>query len=253
MFDAIVNGRIDTRGYEFEVTFADIEELNCCVTGGKGPGEKAPDISKISYAVLPAITRQYVLLDSGSALGHGNGPVLVCREGEYSAASPLWRVAIPGIHTTANLLLQKLFPELTDRRPMLFSDIAPAIARGDVDAGVLIHEGRFTWHEYDLELVADLGDEWDRVTGGLPLPLGAIVASRELTPKIVRDIEDLIRESIEYAFAHSAASREFVRSHAREIDDTVIGNHIALFVNKNSLSLGTDARRAILSLTGIAF
>jgi 1,4-dihydroxy-6-naphthoate synthase len=160
-------------------------------------------------------------------------------------------VAIPGTHTTANLLLQKLFPELTDRHPMLFSDIAPTVARGEVDAGVLIHEGRFTYREHGLKLIADLGVEWDRATGGLPLPLGAIVASRALPPGVVRDVEEMIRESIRYGFAHPGASREFIRSHAREMDDAVIDNHIALFVNDNSLTLSPEARLSIRTLTGL--
>ncbi len=248
MFEGLINGRIDTRGYEFESAFADIEDLNGRVMS-KGSG--APDISKISYAVLPSITHRYVLLDSGSALGHGNGPVLVCRERDNFLATNDPVIAVPGIRTTANLLLQKLFPRFTDRRPMLFSDIAPAVARGEVDAGVLIHEGRFTWRDHGLELVCDLGEEWDRATGGLPLPLGAIVASRGLPPEVIRDVEEMIRESIEYGFAHPEISREFVRSHAREMDEGVIDNHIALFVNNNSLALSSEARSAIHELTGI--
>lgn len=249
MFDALVNGRIGTGGYRFEVDFADIEELNRRVSADGGSGEGSPDICKISYAALPAITDRYTLLDSGSALGSGNGPVFVTRPG----AGEIKTVAIPGLRTTANLLLQKLYPTITDRRPMMFSEIAPAVARGDVDAGVLIHEGRFTWHEHGLELVADLGVEWDRATGGLPLPLGAIVARCGLPPKVVRDVEGLIRRSIEYGFAHPAASREFIRAHAREMNDGVIDNHIALFVNDNSLSIGPEALRAIEALTGVTF
>ncbi len=250
MFDGLVNGRIDTRGYRFDLRFADIEELNGRVMGASS----APDISKISYAAWPAIHDRYTLLDSGSALGHGNGPVLVCRHNSAPAANTSlssWSVAIPGIHTTANLLLQKLYPGLTDRRPMLFSDIAPAVARGEVDAGVLIHEGRFTYRNHGLELVADLGVEWDKATGGLPLPLGAIVASRALPAGVIRDVEEMIRESIEYSFANPAASREFIKSHAREMNDAVIDNHIRLFVNDNSLTLSPRAKRAIHALTGV--
>jgi 1,4-dihydroxy-6-naphthoate synthase len=135
---------------------------------------------------------------------------------------------------------------------MLFSDIAPAVARGEVTAGVLIHEGRFTWHDHGLALVCDLGEEWDRTTGGLPLPLGAIVASRSLPAEVVRDVEEMIRRSIEWGFAHPEASRGFIKAHAREMDDTVIDHHIALFVNDNSLTLSPEARRAIHALTGIA-
>lgn len=268
MFDALINSRIDTRGYSFEVNYFDIEELNRRVMQGE------PAISKISYAVLPAIDATYAVFDSGSALGHGNGPLLVARNAaaihEYLSdclssvsadgtkgsrllssfrAAP--RVAVPGLHTTANLLLQRLFPSLADRTPVLFSDIAPAIAEGEFDAGVLIHEGRFTYREHDLELVADLGVEWGRATLGLPLPLGAIVASRSLPPEAVKTVEELIRESVEYAFAHPEVSRKFVKEHAREMDDDVIDSHIALFVNENSLSLSSDARRAVKELTGV--
>jgi 1,4-dihydroxy-6-naphthoate synthase len=272
MFDALVNGRIDTRGLEFSVRFADIEELNRRVMSGSADSvplspaadnacfPSPADICKISYAVLPAIFDRYDLLDGGSALGHGNGPLLVARPDVASRfISPSFRdrdvfsglrVAVPGIHTTADLLLQRLFPELTDRRPMLFSQIAPAIERGDVDAGVLIHEGRFTYGDYGLELVADLGLEWERTTT-LPLPLGAIVASRSLPPEIVGTFEELLRESILYAFRHPLASREFVKSHARELNDDVIDSHIALFVNDNSLSLSPAALLAVKELTGV--
>lgn len=370
MFEAIVNRRIDTRGIDFDVSFADIEQLNArAMAGGSGssntPG--GPDICKISYAALPAVYDRYALLDSGSALGHGNGPLLVCRRdariivptqtptpiptptptptvtsiasvapvGLETPATPAvpaipdiaavghealeaclstaalaphagqitpvisdprafplpaaLSVAIPGIHTTANLLLRRLYPELTDRRPVLFSEIAPAVARGEFDAGVLIHEGRFTYRDHGLRLVADLGAEWERATassefpspqterdaqrgggdshglipdsryGGdkapgktaLPLPLGAIVASRALPPEIRGEVEALIRRSIEYAFAHPQASREFVKSHAREMDDGVIESHISLFVNGNSLTLDPRARLAIRILTGV--
>jgi 1,4-dihydroxy-6-naphthoate synthase len=242
MFDALINGRIDTRGFDFDVTYADIEELNSRVLD-RGCLD-APAVSKISYAVLHEIEDRYILLDSGSALGHGNGPLLVVRPGVEEITS----VAIPGVHTTANMLLQRLFSGLTDRRPMLFSEIAPAVARGDFDAGVLIHEGRFTYREHGLGLLADLGVEWGRVTGGLPLPLGAIVASRALPAGVVGDVEELIRRSVEYAFANPGVSREFVKSHAREMDDAVIESHIALFVNENSLALSPAAHRAIRTL-----
>lgn len=251
MFDALVNGRIGLRGCEFAVGFADIEELNRRVMGDGAGGDGGPDVCKISYAVLPAVADRYVLLDSGSALGRGNGPVFVTRPG--MDPGKIGSVAIPGIHTTANLLLQRLYPTLTDRRAMLFSEIATAVARGRVDAGVLIHEGRFTWREHGLELVADLGTEWDAATGGLPLPLGAIVARRGLPPEVVREVEEMVRQSVEYAMAHPADSRDFIRAHAREMDDDVIDSHIALFVNENSLSLGPEAHRAIETLTGAGF
>ena len=244
MFDAIVNRRIDIAPFEFEVRYLDIEQLNAAVLEG------GPAISKISYAVLPAITDRYRVLDSGSALGRGNGPLLVSR-GEVDPHKAGLRVAVPGMHTTANALMRKLFPQVADKEPMLFSDIAEAVERGAVDAGVLIHEGRFTYAARGLQLVADLGVEWERATG-LPLPLGAIVADRSLPAEVFEAFEELLRRSIEYAFANPMASREYVKEHARELADDVIDSHINLFVNQFSLSLGSEGRRAVTELTGLA-
>ncbi|MDR0907789.1 MAG: 1,4-dihydroxy-6-naphthoate synthase [Rikenellaceae bacterium] len=244
MFDALVNGRIDTRGLEFAVSYADIEELNRGVMSGGGV-----DISKISYAVLPEIAGRYRLLDSGSALGRGNGPLLVAREGVDIHSAGV-RVVVPGFYTTANLLLRRLYPELTNVESLLFSSIAPSIAAGDFDAGVLIHEGRFTYQKYGLQLVADLGEEWEAATG-LPLPLGAIVVSRDLPEGVQTTVEELIRESVQYALDRPIVSRDYVKSHAAELSDEVIDSHIRLFVNDFSLSLPLAARRAVTALTGV--
>lgn len=241
MFDAAVNGRIDTEGLKFEVSFHDIEELNSRVLAGN------VDLSKISTALLPEVTERYVLLDSGSALGRGNGPLLVARSGEDR---PVRHIAVPGLHTTANLLMKRLYPQIEKRTPMLFSEIAQAVERGDFDAGVLIHEGRFVYSRRNLTLLADLGLEWEQRTS-LPLPLGSIVASKRL-PELTRlRFERVLRRSIEHAFTHPAASREFVKAHAQEMDDEVIDKHIALFVNDYSLSLGQEGSRAVELLTGV--
>ncbi len=242
MFDAIVNGRIDTAPFEIEVEYLDIEQLNARVI------DDGADISKISYAVLPAIADRYTVLDSGSALGRGNGPLLVS-SGDVDITNPNLRVAVPGLHTTANALMSRLFPHITHKEPMLFSTIADAVASGQVDAGVLIHEGRFTYAERGLHLVADLGVEWERATE-LPLPLGAIVASRRLSPEMVARFEELLRQSVAYAFAHPAVSRAYIKEHAQEMADDVIDSHIALFVNEFSLSLGYEGRRAVETLCG---
>ena len=239
-FDALVYGRFDTRGLEFEVEFADIEELN------EGVLHASPDVSKISTSLLPEIADRYELLDSGSALGRGNGQLLVRRQGD---TSPIRTVAVPGVHTTAYAMLRMFFPQLTECRPMLFSDIAGAVERGECDAGVLIHEGRFVYERSNLCLVADLGRLWEQHTG-LPLPLGAIVANRSLPEEVRRTTESLIAESIRYAFAHPSVSRPFVKEYARELDDDVIDKHIALFVNEFTLSLGPEGRRAVERLTG---
>lgn len=240
MFHALVHGLVDCEGLAFEVEYHDIEELNRGAMAGE------VDVSKISCAVLPAITKEYSLLDSGAALGRGNGPLLVQRKGFQGA---LKRVAVPGEYTTANALVSGLFPLIDERVPMLFSEIAEAVERGDFDGGVLIHEGRFVYERRNLELVADLGVEWERMTD-LPLPLGGIVVRKSLGVDLKSKVERILRRSIEYAFAHPMASRDYVKQHARELEDDVIDKHIALFVNDFSLSLGPDGRRAISYLTG---
>ena len=238
MFDAIVNKRIDLEGYTFDVEYHDIEQLNERVLGGEA------QVSKCSTALLRAVGERYRLLDSGSALGRGNGPLLVRRKGE---TTPIRRIAVPGLYTTANALIGRLFPDIEERVPMLFSQIAASVERGEFDAGVLIHEGRFVYERRNLELVADLGLEWERQMG-LPLPLGSIIVDRSLGEEVARDVERLIRRSIEYAFANPATSRDFIKSHAQELEDDVIDKHIALFVNDFSLTLGDEGRRAVKEL-----
>lgn len=241
MFDAMINGRIDTEGLKFEVDYLDIEQLNAAAA------EQKYDVTKCSTALLPAIYDHYSLLDSGSALGRGNGPLLVRRKGFEGV---LRSIVVPGLHTTANMLIERLFPEIEHRTPRLFLEIADAVAAGEYDGGVLIHEGRFVYQRYNLELVADLGLEWERRTS-LPLPLGSIVARRDLDKEEVERVERVLRRSIEYAFANPMASRDYVKQHAQELEDRVIDSHIALFVNDFSLSLGDEGRRAVEMLTGL--
>lgn len=243
MFDALINGRVDCEGLEFCVRFADIEELNRGVVDG------GTDVCKISYAVLPRIADRYMVLNSGSALGRGNGPLLVSRR-EVSTDDPELRIAVPGDHTTANLLMRSLFPAITDRTPVLFSEIADRVADGEFDAGVLIHEGRFTYADRGLRLVADLGAEWERVSG-MPLPLGAIVVSRHLPRQVQQAVDRVVRRSVEYAMRNPRASAEFVRGHAQELSDEVTRSHIELFVNDYSVDLGADGREAARRLTGV--
>ena len=238
MFDAIVNKRIDLEGYTFDVEYHDIEQLNERVLSGEA------EVSKCSTALLVAVGERYRLLDSGSALGRGNGPLLVRRKGD---TTPIRRIAVPGQYTTANALVGRLFPEIEERVPMLFSEIAKAVEAAEFDAGVLIHEGRFVYERRNLELVVDLGLEWERRVG-LPLPLGSIIISKSLGEEVARDMERLIRRSIEYAFAHPELSREFIKSHAQELEDEVIDKHISLFVNDFSLTLGNEGRRAVEEL-----
>lgn len=241
MFDAIVNRRIDLGDFDFEVSYLDIEQLNAAAL------ERKYDITKCSTALLPAINGRYTLLDSGSALGRGNGPLLVRRKGE---TSPLRHIAVPGEHTTANALVMRLFPNIEQRTPRLFSEIAAAVERGEYDGGVLIHEGRFVYQRSNLELVADLGIEWEQRTG-LPLPLGSIVIARDMGEDVKIAFEAFLRRSVEYAFANPDISRDYIKQHAQELDDKVIDSHIALFVNNFSLSLGEEGYRAVSRLTGL--
>lgn len=238
-FDAIINRRI-AHDFDLSVEYHDIEELNEGVLRGE------PDISKISYAVYPLVADRYVLLDSGSALGRGNGQLLVRRKGETGA---IRRVASPGKNTTANALLLRYFPEVEEVEQMLFSDIAAAVERGDVDAGVLIHEGRFVYERRNLELVADLGKLWESETN-LPLPLGAIIAKRELGEELISKFDNLLAESVRYAFDNPMLSRDFVKEHAQELEDEVIEKHISLFVNDYTISLGEEGHRAVARLIG---
>ena len=240
MFDAMLNGRIDTEGLTFSAEYRDIEELNREAAAG------LPDASKISCAALPSIADAYRLSDSGAALGRGNGPLLVRRAGDNA---PIRRIAVPGLRTTANALVERLFPEIGERVPMLFSEIAAAVERGEFDAGVLIHEGRFVYSRRGLELVSDLGIEWERRTG-LPLPLGGIVVRRSLPDEVFRRFERVLRRSLENALAPPSVARANLKAHAQELEDEVIDKHIALFVNEYSLSLGPEGRAAIEALTG---
>ena len=240
-FDALINGRIENCVGELNVEYHDIEVLN------EGVLASVPDISKISYSVYPKIADRYALLDSGSALGRGNGQLLVRRKGE---SAPLRRVASPGVNTTANALLMRYFPDVEEVVPMLFSEIAKAVESGEVDGGVLIHEGRFVYERYGLELVADLGQMWEAETG-LPLPLGAIVIKRDLPSEVRRGVEKLLAESVRFAFENPTLSREFIKQHAQELEDDIIERHISLFVNDFTISLGEEGRRAVERLTGI--
>ena len=240
-FDALINGRIENCIGELYVEYHDIEVLNEGVLAGD------PDISKISYSVYPKIADRYVLLDSGSALGRGNGQLLVRRKGEEA---PLRRVASPGVNTTANALLMRYFPDVEEVVPMLFSEIAKAVESGEVDGGVLIHEGRFVYERYGLKLVADLGQMWEAETG-LPLPLGAIVIKRDLPIEVRREFERMLAESVRFAFENPTLSRAFIKQHAQELEDDIIERHISLFVNDFTISLGEEGRRAVERLTGI--
>lgn len=242
MFHALVHGLVDTEGLAFDVDIYDVEELNARARHG------LYDVTKLSYHGWFAVRDRYAMLSSGSALGWDCGPLLVCRSGDTDVLlrRPL-RIAVPGRYTTGALLCALAYPGLGQQIPMLFSEIEAAVSDGTVDAGVLIHEGRFTYRDKGLDLVCDLGSWWQQ-TSGCPIPLGGIAVRRALGPEIAASFDRVLHRSISYAFAHPEASRPYVASHARELSAAIQQKHIDMFVNRFSLDLGEEGRRAVDTL-----
>ena len=245
IFDAMVHGRIDTEGLEFDYFLADVEELNRRAMASE------VDITKVSYHAYSYIAGDYLILDSGSALGHRNGPLLVSRREINSSELTGARIAIPGKYTTANLLFSIAWPEAKNKTEYLFSDIPDVLLRDEADAGLIIHETRFTYASKGLIRIADLGEFWETLTG-LPIPLGAIVVKRNIPMEIALKVNRIVRRSLEYAYKDSFASFQFVSEHANDMDSTVMNNHIKLFVNEFTLNLGMKGREAINELFKMA-
>jgi 1,4-dihydroxy-6-naphthoate synthase len=238
IFDAMVHGRIDTEGLEFDYFLADVEELNSRAFSG------TVDITKMSYHAYAYAADKYLILDSGSALGRKNGPLLISKQHINPDELPGKLIAIPGKYTTANLLLEMAWPEARNKKEYLFSDIEDLILRGEVDAGLIIHETRFTYSKKGLLKIADMGEYWEKLTN-LPIPLGAIVVNRSVPHEIALKINRIVRRSLEHAYNDSVAPFDFVVSNAREMDKDVMNNHIKLFVNDFTLNLGDQGRVAI--------
>lgn len=242
IFHGLVHGLAGAAGLDLEVpVLADVETLNEWALSGR------LDVTKISCHALGHVLAEYQLLNAGAALGRGCGPLLVAREALSPEELPIRRLAIPGRLTTAALLLKLFSPRCTDLVPMRFDLIMPAIIEGRVDAGVIIHESRFTYQQHGLLCLCDLGAWWEEESCS-PIPLGCIVARRSLGAERLALLERLIRASVRQAFADPAPSREYIRSHARELDDRVIAEHIGLYVNPFSLDLGDEGRIAITRL-----
>jgi len=240
MFDAMVHRRIDLEGLDFDVRMADIEALNAAAFAG------GVDITKLSFHAFAYCADDYVLLDAGSALGRNCGPLLISQRPispEEVAAGDL-RIAIPGKYTTANFLLSLAFPRATDKSECLFSDIEAGVLDGRFDAGLIIHENRFTYADRGLKKIIDLGEFWESETGAA-IPLGGIVISRRLPADVRQRVNRVMRRSVEYAFANRDASLPFVRANAQAMSDEVMYKHIDLYVNEYSVDLGVDGRRAI--------
>ncbi len=240
MFDAIVHRRIDLEGLDFDVRMADVEALNRDAFAG------AADVTKLSFHAYAHCAGSYVLLDAGSALGRNCGPLLISRRpiSTDEVAGGKLRIAIPGRYTTANFLLGLAFPAAQDKTELLFSAIEPAVACERYDAGLIIHENRFTYEQKGLKKIIDLGEFWEGETGA-PIPLGGIVIRRSLPDEVKRAVNRVVRRSVEYAFAHPQASLPFVRQHAQEMSEDVMYRHIDLYVNEYSVDLGPDGRRAV--------
>ena len=240
MFDAMVHRRIDLEGLDFDVRMADIEALNSAAFAG------GVDITKLSFHAFAYCADDYVLLDAGSALGRNCGPLLISQRPiapEEVAAGDV-RIAIPGKYTTANFLLSLAFPRATDKSECLFSDIERGVLDGRFDAGLIIHENRFTYADRGLKKIIDLGEFWESETGAA-IPLGGIVISRRLPADVRQRVNRVMRRSIEYAFANRDASLPFVRANAQAMSDEVMYKHIDLYVNEYSVDLGVDGRRAV--------
>jgi 1,4-dihydroxy-6-naphthoate synthase len=245
IFDAMVHGRIDTEGLDFTYLLADVEDLN------KRAFNNELDITKMSYYAYAYVAQNYLILDSGSALGHRNGPLLISkRKLDLSNISDA-RIAIPGKYTTANMLFSIAWPEARNKKEYLFSDIDKALLNEEVDAGLIIHETRFTYHKKGLHKLADMGEFWEKLTG-LPIPLGTIVINRRLPEETALKVNRIIRRSLEYAYQNSLASYDFVVANAKEMESTVMNNHIKLFVNRFSMNLGKEGRKSINELFRIA-
>jgi 1,4-dihydroxy-6-naphthoate synthase len=248
MFHALVHGLIPVPGVSFSVRVEDIEALNRRAFGeSSGP---RLSVSKVSASAIGFLNDDYAVLRAGAALGRGVGPLVVTRaDSGIARLSDLShkRIAVPGLRTTAYLLLSLFAPHDLAVTAMRFDQIMPRVAGGEFDAGLIIHESRFTYPEHGLIALADVGELWESETE-LPLPLGVIVARRELGTAMLQELERGISDSVRYAFAHPDESRDYVQSHARELSDDVCRRHIELYVNEHSVDIGERGVRAVETL-----
>lgn len=252
IFDALIHQKIDTQGLEFDVQFEDVESLNHKAFNGE------LDITKLSYHAYAHAVKDYELLDAGSALGFGVGPLLITKDvalsqrlieaiqsgTTLSEEDKKLRIGIPGKFTTANFLLGLALPELQNKQEVLFSQIEDDLLHDRIDIGLIIHENRFTYQKKGLHKIVDLGDYWEKTTG-YPIPLGGIVVKRSLDKDVKLKINRLIRESVEFAFANPKSGLEYIRSHAQEMEEEVMYKHIELYVNEYSVDLAEQGRGAI--------
>ena len=238
IFDALVHQKVDTEGLEFNYVMADVEKLN------REAFAERPDVTKLSFHAFLHLAGRYLLLDSGAALGFGAGPLVISKQLKHFDELDGKKVAIPGKYTTANLLFSLAMKKPFQVKEILFSEIENAILTGEVDAGVIIHESRFTYKLKGLHKLIDLGEFWEQVTGS-PVPLGGIAAHNRLGDKVIAKVNRSIRRSVEFANSHKGELNKFIRCNAREMDDSVMQQHIDLYVNAFSVSLGMQGKRAV--------
>ncbi|MVT10857.1 1,4-dihydroxy-6-naphthoate synthase [Chitinophaga tropicalis] len=238
IFDAMVNGKINTNGLTFKTQLEDVETLNKWAMQGKLA------ITKLSFGVYRKVQDQYELLNSGSALGRGCGPLLIAKKDIPQDKLKDCKIAIPGENTTANLLFSIAFPEVKQKEVMIFSDIENAVLDGRVDAGVIIHENRFTYQQKGLVKIIDLGEYWESTTGS-PIPLGGIFIRKDVPDEVKQAVDKLVHDSLQYSYKHYPALSSYVTEHAQEMDESVMRQHIDLYVNDFSLGLGEAGRAAV--------
>ncbi|HRN92210.1 MAG TPA: 1,4-dihydroxy-6-naphthoate synthase [Ferruginibacter sp.] len=243
IFEAMVNGKIDTGSFRFEPVLEDVQTLNEWAMQNKLP------VTKLSYGVLPLVTGAYELLSSGSALGRGAGPLLIS-DGKFNSAVEDATIAIPGAHTTAHFLFSNAYPQAKHKVFMRYDEIESFVQSGK-GLGVIIHENRFTYQQKGLQLIQDLGVVWENTTG-LPIPLGGIVIRKSMPIEIKRAVNDCIRRSIAYAYAQMPEISEMVRAHAQEMEEDVMRAHISLYVNAFTENLGEQGIQAVRAFEKIA-
>lgn len=238
IFDALVNQKIDTENISFSSYLTDVEELN------RKTFNAEIDITKISYHAFAHVSDTYQLLLSGSALGFGNGPLLISKQKIYPDEMNSISIAIPGKFTTANLLLSVFYPEATGKTEYLFSDIEDVVLGNEADAGLIIHENRFTYKDKGLRKIVDLGQKWETAYQ-LPIPLGGIAIRRSLPDEIKSSVNKILAKSIEYAFLHPLSSINYIRKYAKEMNEKVIMQHINLYVNEFTRDIGKLGKTAV--------
>lgn len=243
IFDALVNKKIDTGGLQFDVVMEDVQTLNEWSAAGKLA------ITKLSYGVLPLVLDKYIVMNSGSALGRGVGPLLIQNSKSKNQNIDDCLIAVPGENTTAHLLFSLAYPNAKNKVFLRYDKIEDFVLRGE-GVGVIIHENRFTYQQKGLHKIIDLGDYWEKETASA-IPLGGIVIKRSIDKAVQTKVDALIKKSIEYAYTKYPELNDYIRKHSQEMREDVMRKHIDLYVNNYSLALGDEGKRAVMKLLNV--